>query len=59
MTDDQGKAPGKPDDCLVRRLVNEVDITEVQARELILFLGYDWPSLIREARILAKNLKAR
>ena len=47
------KAPNKPDDFLVRRLLNEVDITEEQARELIDFLGYNWSSLLREARILA------
>ncbi|MFD2058014.1 hypothetical protein ACFSQT_34520 [Mesorhizobium calcicola] len=53
MTDEQGKAPSKPDDSVVRRLVNETGITEDQARELIAFLGRNWPSLMREARILA------
>ncbi|WP_143748669.1 hypothetical protein [Mesorhizobium sophorae] len=53
MTDEQGKAPGKPDDTVVRRLVDETGITETQARELIAFLGaHSWASLLREAHIL-------
>jgi len=55
MTDERDKPPYKPAESLVRRLVNEVDITEEQARELIVFLGYDWSSLLREARILGKK----
>lgn len=53
MTDEQGKAPSKPDDPVARRLVNETGITETQARELIAFLGvHSWASLLREAHIL-------
>jgi len=53
MTDEQDKTPGKPDDHVIRRLVNEANITEEQARELVAFLGLNWSSLLREARILA------
>jgi hypothetical protein len=37
---------------LVERLVREAGITVAQARELVLILGHNWPSLIREARLL-------
>lgn len=53
MTDEQGKAPSKPDDIVVRRLVDETGITETQARELIVLLGvHSWASLLREAHFL-------
>lgn len=39
----------------VWRLMEETNITEEQARELIALIGYEWPSLLREARILAKK----
>ncbi|MBB6409141.1 hypothetical protein HNQ71_001785 [Mesorhizobium sangaii] len=53
MTDEQGKAPSNPDDPVVRRLVNETGITQMQARELIALLGaLSWASLLREAQIL-------
>ncbi|UVK37792.1 hypothetical protein LHFGNBLO_004882 [Mesorhizobium sp. AR10] len=52
MTDEQGKPQAM--DGLVHRLVKESGITEEQARELIALLGaHNWPSLMREARILA------
>ena len=50
MVDERGRPPAT--DGLVRRLVRESGITEEQARELIALLGYDWPSLMREARFL-------
>ncbi|MFC3324318.1 hypothetical protein [Mesorhizobium cantuariense] len=53
MTDEQGKAPSKPDDSVVRRLVDEAGITEAQTRELIAILGLNWSSLLREARIMS------
>lgn len=34
---------------LVRRLVERTSITEEQARELVLLIGFEWPSLLREA----------
>jgi hypothetical protein len=40
-------------DIVVRRLVKETGISEEQARELIFFLGLQWPSLLREAKALA------
>lgn len=39
-------------DAQARRLATETGITDAQARELIKFLGLDWPSLVREARLL-------
>jgi hypothetical protein len=56
MVDEQGRPPAATDGFVVRRLVKESGITEKQARELITFLGYDWASLMREARILAGKL---
>jgi len=52
MSEDLGKSPEKGGDGVVRRLVEETGITENQARELIVFLGLNWTSLLREARIL-------
>ncbi|QND59860.1 hypothetical protein [Mesorhizobium huakuii] len=51
MSDEQRKQPTAADE-LIRRLVKETGITEAQARELVLFLGYNWSSLVREARML-------
>ena len=39
---------------VVDRLAAETGITQVQAAELVAFLGADWPSLVREARMLLK-----
>ena len=39
----------------VQRLVRETNITEEQARELVALIGVVWPSLLREARLLAKK----
>ncbi|MCF6099838.1 hypothetical protein [Mesorhizobium muleiense] len=52
MADEQDRAPNNID-IVVRRLVKETGITEEQARELILFLGLHWASLLREAKALA------
>ncbi len=43
------------DKYVVRRLVEETNITPEQAKELIALLGYEWPSLLREAHLLAKK----
>jgi hypothetical protein len=53
MTDE----PNSPNSAVsaVARLVAETGITEAQARELILFLGYNWSSLMREARLLKRE----
>jgi len=55
MVDEQGRPPAATDD-MARRLARETGITEAQARELIDFLGLNWASLLREARML-KNRK--
>jgi hypothetical protein len=47
-----GSSPAATD-ALARRLAKASGITENQARELIALLGYDWASLVREARFLA------
>ncbi|MGX8008448.1 hypothetical protein ACVDG8_005215 [Mesorhizobium sp. ORM8.1] len=39
-------------DEIVRRLVQQIGITEAQALELIHFVGLNWPSLVREAKAL-------
>lgn len=43
------------EDFVVRRLMREGNITEDQARKLVADLGYQWSSLLREARFLAKK----
>ena len=48
-------SPRTDEEQLIRRLVQAANITEDQARELITVLGYDWASLIREARILSRK----
>jgi len=40
---------------LIRRLVQEIGITEPQAIELVAVLGMNWSSLVREARILRQD----
>jgi hypothetical protein len=40
--------------ALAQRLVRDTGITEEQARSLIADLGFDWASLVREARIMRK-----
>ncbi|GAA2831052.1 hypothetical protein EDC40_11778 [Aminobacter aminovorans] len=47
--------PTNVEDFMIRRLMKEGKITETQARHLIASLGYDWSSLLREARFLAKK----
>jgi len=38
--------------AVVQRLMAETGIAEAQAIELIAFLGLNWSSLVREARLL-------
>ena len=40
---------------VVRRLVQEIGITETQAWELVALLGPNWSSLVREAKALLGN----
>jgi len=54
MVDEQRKPPTDDRSIVARRLVDETGITETQARELVSFLGLNWSSLVREARLLKK-----
>lgn len=54
MADDPDK-PKSMDGPVVRRLVKETGITEEQARELVVLLGVNWSSLMREARLLNRK----
>ncbi|WP_292422078.1 hypothetical protein [Mesorhizobium sp.] len=50
--------PGKPENIrnyLVQRLMEETGISVEEAQQLIALIGYEWPSLLREAHILAKK----
>ena len=42
---------------LIKRLAAETGISEAQARELVLLLGVDWSSLVREARMLRSPVR--
>ena len=46
------KQNGAAFDGVVKRLAAETGISEAQAHELVLLLGVDWSSLVREARML-------
>ena len=57
-TCEMAEEPAEPtnvEDFTIRRLMKEGNVTETQARQLIAALGYDWSSLLREARFLAKK----
>jgi hypothetical protein len=43
---------------MVMRLIADTGISELQARELVTLLGMDWPSLVREARLLRVSMQA-
>lgn len=53
--DEPIQPPRTDEEALIRRLVKAANITEDQARELVTALGYDWSSLIREARLLTRK----
>jgi len=44
---------------VVQRLVAETGITPAQATELVAFLGMNWSSLLREARLLSRPHTSR
>ena len=46
-----------PKSSFVQKLMNEIGITEAQADDLVSLLGYDWASLVREAKIIRDSLK--
>ena len=52
-------APEKPDGAgrawLIQRLVKETAVTETEASDLVMLLGVNWSSLVREARLLKKR----
>jgi hypothetical protein len=52
MVEAVGKMPRPDSGFVVRRLVDETGITEAQAIELIAFLGLNWASLVREAKLM-------
>ena len=51
------KLTGAAFDGVVKRLAAETGISEAQARELVLLLGVDWSSLVREARMLRSPVR--
>ncbi|RWB91438.1 MAG: hypothetical protein EOQ52_06915 [Mesorhizobium sp.] len=42
--------PQTPPEPLVQRLMRQTGVSEAQARELVLLIGLNWASLMREAR---------
>jgi hypothetical protein len=54
MADDSDK-PQAMGQVIIQRLVRETSITVEQARELVSVLGPNWPSLMREARLLIQK----
>ncbi|PBB83583.1 hypothetical protein CK216_27905 [Mesorhizobium sp. WSM3876] len=44
--------------ALVQKLVAETGVSEAQAWELVFLLGINWASLVREAKIMARQPKA-
>ena len=51
------KLNGAAFDGVVKRLAAETGVSEAQARELVLLLGVDWSSLVREARMLRSPVR--
>ena len=51
------KQNGAAFDGVVKRLAAETGISEAQAHELVLLLGVDWSSLVREARMLRSPVR--
>ena len=41
----------------IRRLIADAGISEMQARELVALIGMNWPSLVREARMLRVSMQ--
>jgi hypothetical protein len=44
-----------PKSAFVQKIAREAGITEAQVHDLISMVGYDYPSLVREARMLNKS----
>lgn len=47
--------PTNVEEFTIPRLMKEGNVTQTQARQLIVALGHDWSSLFLEARFLAKK----
>jgi hypothetical protein len=52
---DEPRKPQESEAQVIQRLVKEIGITAEEARELVSVLGHDWPSLVREARLLTRK----
>ncbi|WP_292496154.1 hypothetical protein [Mesorhizobium sp.] len=51
-------SPGKPENArahIIQRLMAETGISVEEAQDLIALIGYEWNSLLREARLLAEK----
>jgi len=55
MSDVPEKLDGAGDDGLLKRLIRETGITEAEASDLVMMLGPNWSSLVREARLLKRR----
>jgi hypothetical protein len=55
MSDTPEKPDGSGRAWLAKRLVQETGITEAEAADLVMLIGVDWSSLVREARLLKKR----
>jgi hypothetical protein len=55
--DETKKTPVRPEVSWIERLVQETGITEDQAQELVVLLGLNWSSLVREARLLRNSAR--
>lgn len=49
---DEPDEPERAENVLIQRLMRETNVSEAQA---IAFIGYAWPSLLREAKLLQKK----
>ncbi|RWE83141.1 MAG: hypothetical protein EOS63_05485 [Mesorhizobium sp.] len=57
MTDTLGR-PENARAYIIQRLMEETGISVEEAKELIGVLGFEWPSLLREAHIIAERKQA-
>jgi hypothetical protein len=57
LMDETKKTPVRPEVSWIERLVQETGITEDQAQELVVLLGLNWSSLVREARLLRNSAR--
>jgi hypothetical protein len=52
---DEPDNPRVREEQIIQRLVRDTGVTAEQARELVSVFGHDWPSLVREARLMRKR----